>query len=97
MIWGLNLTGTPRATSACRGRPLPLLYFTLIYFTLLYFTLFYFTLLYFILLYFYTYLFCLLVNIFSDPECTYSKLVTGTGGKLKPVWNILCAVLHLPS
>ena len=26
MIWGINLPGTPRATSACRGTPL--LYFT---------------------------------------------------------------------
>ena len=24
MVWGLNLPGTPRATSACRGTPLPL-------------------------------------------------------------------------
>ena len=33
MIRGLNLPGTTRATSACRGTPL--LYFTLLYFTLL--------------------------------------------------------------
>jgi len=29
------------------------------------------------------------VNIFSDAECTYSQLVTGTGGKLKPVTEVV--------
>lgn len=47
-------------------------------------------------LYFYTHFFRLIVNIFSDAECTYRQLVTGTGGKLKPVTEavdgIFCAV-----